>query len=541
VENLSRTRGLLRAVFRAGRSEASRSGEQQRPAARKRALRKQSSAKGRLDHGPPVAVIDIGSNSVRLVVYEGLTRSPTPIFNEKVLAGLGREVQSKGLLAPEAVSVATASLRRFRALCDTLQVKQVLGIATAACRDARNGPAFIREAERICRSRIDVLSGRREAHLSALGIVSGFYKPDGIVGDLGGGSLELVDVRGSRIRPGLTLPLGGLALQDSSNRSLKKAEKIVESAIGKASLLSLGKGRTFYAVGGAWRALARLHMAQTGYPLHVMHGYTMRAKEAIEFCDLVRRVSPESLAQVEVVSSARRPLLGYAALVLEHAIRKAKADRVVVSALGVREGLLYSMLGSSEKAEDALITAAQNVNLLRSRAPKHGEELIAWTDRFMATTGIDETPSEKRLRHAACLIADIGWRTHPDYRGEQALNVISHADFVAVDHPGRAFLALSVFFRHVGLVSEDLSPRLRELATSRILDRARVLGGTMRVAYMISASMPGVLPNTPMRVERGKLVLQMKGKYAALAGDRVGTRLRQLARLIGREPMIVTR
>lgn len=497
-------------------------------------------AKGRLDHGPPVAVIDIGSNSVRLVVYEGLTRSLTPIFNEKVLAGLGREVQSKGLLAPEAVTIAMASLKRFRALCDTLKVDRVLGIATAACRDARNGPAFIREAERVCRTRIDVLSGRREAQLSALGVVSGFYKPDGIVGDLGGGSLELVDVRGSRIKPGVTLPLGGLALQDASNKSLKKAEKIVERAIGKTTVLQQGKGRTFYAVGGAWRALANLHMAQTGYPLHVMHGYTMRAKEAIEFCELVRRVSPESLAQVEVVSSARRPLLGYAALVLEQAVRKSKVDRVVISALGVREGLLYSLLSEREQAEDALISAARNVNLLRSRAPRHGEELMAWTDRFMATTGIDETGSEKRLRHAACLIADIGWRTHPDYRGEQALNLISHADFVAVDHPGRAYLALAIFFRHVGLVSEDLSPRLRELATSRILDRARVLGGTMRVAYMISASMPGVLPNTPMKVERGKLVLKMKGRYAALAGDRVGTRLRQLARLIGREPMIVT-
>ena len=503
--------------------------------------RKKLSAKGRLDHGPPVAVIDIGSNSVRLVVYEGLTRSPTPIFNEKVLAGLGREVQSKGMLAPESIAVAMASLRRFRALCDTLEVKRVLGIATAACRDARNGPAFIREAERVCGTSIDVLSGRREAQLSAYGVVSGFYKPDGIVGDLGGGSLELIDVRHSRIRPGVTLPLGGLALQDASSKSLKKADKIAESAIGKASLLSAGKGRAFYAVGGAWRALARLHMAQTGYPLHVMHGYTIRAKEAMEFCDLVRRVSPESLAQVEVVSSARRPLLAYAALVLEHAVRKSKADRVVISALGVREGLLYSLLDERERAEDALISAARNVNLLRSRAPKHGEELVAWTDRFMATTGIDETPSEKRLRHAACLIADIGWRTHPDYRGEQALNLISHADFVAVDHPGRAYLALAVFFRHVGLVSEELSPRLRELATSRILDRARVLGATMRVAYMISASMSGVLPNTPMRVERGKLVLKLPGRYAALAGDRVATRVRQLARLIGREPVILTR
>src|SRR4051812_20598526 len=138
-------------------------------------------AQGRLDHGPPVAVIDIGSNSVRLVVYEGLTRSPTPIFNEKVLAGLGREVQSTGLLAADAVEKALASLRRFRALCDRMHVDKLWSIATAACRDARNGAAFVAEAERVCRCKIEILSGKREAELSARGVVSGFYKPDGIV------------------------------------------------------------------------------------------------------------------------------------------------------------------------------------------------------------------------------------------------------------------------------------------------------------------------------------------------------------------------
>lgn len=498
------------------------------------------SAQGRLDHGPPVAVIDIGSNSVRLVVYEGLTRSPTPIFNEKVLAGLGREVQSTGLLAADAVDTALRSLKRFRALCDTLQVKRTLVLATAACRDAQNGKAFIAEAERICRTRIEVLSGKREAHLAALGIVSGIYKPDGIVGDLGGGSLELTDVYGAHVGAGVTLPLGGLALQDASGKSIKKAGKIVERALAHVPALAAGKGRAFYAVGGAWRSLAGLHMAQTGYPLHVMHGYTLRARDAIEFCELVHRVNPESLSRIEVVANARRPLLPYAALVLENVIRRAKPDHIVISALGVREGLLYSLLPERERKQDALIAAAENLNILRSRAPRHGEELIDWSDRLIASSGIDETQQETRLRHAACLLADIAWRTHPDYRGDQSLNIISHADFVAIDHPGRAYVALAIFFRYVGVASEDVSPRLRELASSRVLDRARVLGAIMRVAYMISASMPGVLPNTPLVVEKGKLVLRLKGKYAALAGERVATRMKQLGRLIGREAEIVT-
>ena len=498
-------------------------------------------AQGRLDYGPPVAVIDIGSNSVRLVVYEGVTRSPTPLFNEKTLAGLGREVQTKGLLAADAVEKALGALKRFRALCDTMQVAKLWVLATAACRDARNGNEFIATAEQICRTSIDVISGQREAELTALGVVSGFHQPDGIVGDLGGGSLELVDVRGARIKPGATLPLGGLALQDRSGRSVKKAEKIVKDALGDLALLKGGEGRSFYAVGGTWRALAHLHMAQTGYPLHVMHGYTIRAREAMEFSRLVSRVNPETLSQIEVVASARRQLLPYAALVLEHIVRRAEPVDVVFSALGVREGLLYSLLDADERKKDALIIAAAELNQLRARSPQHGEELIAWTDMFMNSSGIDERAEEKRLRHAACLLADIGWRAHPDYRGEQSLNVIAHAGFVGVDHPGRAYLALAVFFRHVGLLhDEELSLRIRELASTRMLDRARVLGAAFRVAYMVSASQPGVLPRTPLRVERHRLTLRLEAEHGALAGERVSTRLKHLARLVGREPVVIT-
>jgi exopolyphosphatase / guanosine-5'-triphosphate,3'-diphosphate pyrophosphatase len=494
------------------------------------------SAQGRIDTGPPVAVIDIGSNSVRLVVYEGLTRSLTPIFNEKVLAGLGREVLSTGLLPDDAVAKALEALARFRALCGVMRVGRTLAIATAACRDASNGRDFIAQAEKVSGVPITILSGRREAELSALGIISGIHEPDGIVGDLGGGSLELTDVRRRKLKGGLTLPLGGLALQDLSSKSIAKAERITREELGDVPFLRNGRGRDFYAVGGTWRSLTRLHMFQTGYPLHVMHGYVIPASEALEFSRLVRRVDPETLSKIEIVTTARRPLLAYAAVVMEQVVRIAKPRRIVVSALGVREGLLYSMLSEAEKKRDALMAAAQELNVLRSRSPRHGEELVTWTDRFMASTGIEETAEEIRLRRAACLLADIGWRAHPDYRGEQSLNIISHAAFVGVDHPGRAFIALAVFFRHVGLIDDVLSPHVRELATARMIDHARILGAAMRVAYLVSGAMPGVLPNTPMTVQRGKLTLTLDGKYRALAGERVFARLRQLARLIGREP-----
>lgn len=495
----------------------------------------------RIGSGPSVAVIDIGSNSVRLVVYEALTRTQTPVFNEKVLAGLGREVASTGLIAQDAIDKALAALKRFRALCDAMGAGRAFAIATAACRDARNGAAFITQAEAACGVPITVLSGKREAELSALGIISGIYQPDGIVGDLGGGSLELTDVHGHRLKSGTTVPLGGLALQDVSERSLVKAEKIVRQTLGQQQILKAGRGRDFYAVGGTWRALAKLHMSQVGYPLHIMHGYTLEAEEALEFSRLVQRADPETLSKIESVNAARRPLLGYAAVVLEHVVRIGRPQQVVVSALGVREGLLYSMLDPEERRRDPLLAAAAELNALRSRSPRHGQELIDWTDRFMESSDIDETAEEKRLRHAACLLADIGWRAHPDYRGEQSLNIISHAAFTGVDHPGRAFLALTVFFRHEGLAAladDHLSPHVRELATARLLDHARILAATMRVAYLVSGAMPEVLPSTPLEVERGKLKLRLRGKFANLAGERLFGRLKQLARLIGKEPVM---
>jgi exopolyphosphatase/guanosine-5'-triphosphate,3'-diphosphate pyrophosphatase len=212
----------------------------------------------------------------------------------------------------------------------------------------------------------------------------------------------------------------------------------------------------------------------------------------------------------------------------------------VFSALGVREGLLYSLLKRRDQEKDALIEAARHLNQLRSRSPQHGEELITWTDRLLSSSGLEESGEERRLRHAACLLADIGWRAHPDYRGEQSLNIIAHGGFSGIDHQGRAYLALAVFFRHVGLVMDDeLSPRLRELVSTRMLDRARVLGSALRLAYVVSAAMPGVLPRTSLAVERHRLALHLPGTFAALAGDRVLSRLRSLARLIGREPVML--
>ena len=490
-----------------------------------------------------VAVIDIGSNSVRLVVYESMARSLITIFNEKALCGLGREVQTTGLLAPDAVAKALTSLRRFRALCRVMKVGRVHAIATAACRDASNGPDFIAEAERICGGKIEILSGPREAKLSALGVISGVHKPDGIVGDLGGGSLELVDVRGSRVGGGVTLPLGSLALQDLSHKSLKRAERIVSKELSGVAQLKAGRGRTFYAVGGTWRALARIHIIQAEYPLGVMHGYSIPAHEALDFAQRLRRLaSANMLANIEAVADARRPLLTYAALVLEYVIRVARPKTIVFSTFGVREGLLYEKLPEAERAKDGLISAAQDLNVLLSRSARHAQELIEWTDRLVRIAKLRETDEDRRLRHAACLLSDIGWRVHPDHRGEQTLNLITNGNFGSISHQGRAFVALSVFYRYAGLSEQNEPPAIVQgLVPPAMLERARLLGAAFRVAHLISAARPGVLPATHFRSRGRELTLLFEHRLVDLVADRVGSRFKQLARLVGRTGSIVRR
>lgn len=493
-------------------------------------------AQGRLKVGEPVAIIDIGSNSVRLVAYEGLTRSPTPIFNEKVLAGLGRDVLSTGMLPKDGMAKAIEAIKRFRVLVDIMGIRTLRVIATAAARDAKNGEEFLQACSEIVRTEVELIPGKREAELSALGVACGIHKAEGLVGDLGGGSLELIDVDGQNLGQGITLPLGVLSLLDRAEGNLKKAQKLVRDALEDLPQIKAGKGKAFYAVGGTWRSLARLHMNQRGYPLNVMHNYVIPVKDAEEFAELVERVEADTLDKIESVSAARRPLLGYGAVVLEELIRKAKPSEVVISALGVREGLLFDALSEEQLKQDPLLVAAREFNTLRSRSPAHGEDLIRWTDSLMESSNIEESRDEKRLRHAACLLADIGWRAHPDYRGEQSLNIIANASFIGVDHQGRAYLALAVAYRHMGLSDDAVSPRLRELVSSRMLDRARILGGAMRLAYLVSAAMPGVLSRTPLICRDGKLNLTIPKDLAPLAGDRVFNRLKGLARIIGRSP-----
>ena len=495
-----------------------------------------SLSQGRLQDRKPISVIDIGSNSIRLVVYEGIVRSPTVLFNEKMLAGLGRGIVSTGKLDPEAVTRSMEEFRRFRALSEQAGAEELHVIATAAAREAENGPDFIHRAEKVLGTDIRVLSGREEAYYSALGVISAFHPADGIAGDLGGGSLELVDVKGDAIGHGITLPLGGLRLQDMAKNSFAAAAKIVREQIARAELLAEGEGRTFYAVGGTWRNLARLHMLTTNYPLAVMHNYQMTIANSVGFLQKVARGEIDKIKGIEGVSKARRALLPYGAIVLLEIIAAMKPSQIAVSALGVREGFLYSLLDEEERATDPLISASEELALLRARSVTHAHELVDWTSDALKAFDIEETEDEARLRHAACLLADIGWRAHPEDRGTQSLNIIAHASFIGVDHPGRLFLALVNAFRNDGVFNDAVAPELKTLATPRYVERAKLLAAMMRVVYLLTASMPGVMPRLKwMRGDNDTLVLVIPPELSSLYGERPVGRLAQLAKISGRK------
>ncbi len=486
----------------------------------------------------PVAVVDIGSNSVRLVVYDGLRRSPTPIFNEKILCGLGRGVATKGKLADDGVPRALAALKRFRALARQMGARDVYAVATAAAREAENGDEFVARAEKALGAGIRVLTGKEEARFAALGVISGIPNADGLVGDLGGGSLELIDIKDGKLREGVTLPLGPLRLMDVSGGSIEKSKKIIDETLAKSGILARLKGRTFYAVGGTWRNLAKLHMAQSHYPLHVLHSYRLTRAQAMSLSGLVSHLSPASLRDVREVSKSRADTMPFGALVLERLLNQSVPSGVEISVYGVREGLLFSKLGTRKRQSDSLLSSCWDFARRYARSPEHELELCDWTDQIFGSRGLPETADQKRLRYASCLLADIGWRAHPDYRAERSLSMISQAAFVGIDHPGRVFLALTVFYRYDG-EGED-GDGLSRLLSDEDHQRAHLLSSVFRLAYILSAAMPGMLPNIGLKLPDNKtLVLSLPRKHADLAGERVSKRLSSLAAEMGRTGKVV--
>jgi exopolyphosphatase/guanosine-5'-triphosphate,3'-diphosphate pyrophosphatase len=490
-------------------------------------------AQGRIKGAKPVAVLDIGSNSVRLVVYERHARALTPLYNEKSACALGRGVGQTGRLADANVAQALNAIKRFALVARMMRVGKVFVLATSAVRDAANRQEFVDAVEALMDSKVQVLSGEEEAHFAALGAVAGMPGFAGIVGDLGGGSLELSSILNGSDTDGQSFELGVIRLQDDSSGSPSRAGAIIRERLLRSSLAKAGKGSSFAAIGGTWRSLAKLHQVVRGYPLHMVQHYVVSAEDMIGFCaGIVGAGSLKNYPGADNVSSSRRELVPFGAAVLAEVLKVGQFDNVVFSALGVREGYLYGILDKREQAIDPLIQGAEELSVLRSRSPAHASDLIEFTGQFLAVSGTAESPEQTRLRAVACLLADISWRAHPDYRGSQSVDAVAYGSLSGIDHPSRAFLAQVIAIRYDGLKSKSAAP-LAPLGTPEMTQRARLLGALFRVAYPMTAAMPGILPRIRFDVAGSALSLILPGDLAFLDGEHLQGRLDQFAGVAG--------
>lgn len=453
------------------------------------------------------------------MTYAGAARARDPVFNEKVLAGLGKG-EPGGPLPAKGRARALAELARFRRLIDAMKVADVHVVATAAARDSADGADFVREVRSLgldCR----VLGAQEEARLAGLGVVYSIPAADGIVGDLGGGSLELVEVARGRTHGGLSMPLGVLRV-DPDPAGRKAAAKLVRQAVAESGLRTAG--RPLYLVGGSWRALARIDMAMTDFPLPITHEYRMAPNRSAALAKVT--AAADSL-YLKAAPGPRHATAPVAAMVLDVLVEELQPSALIVSAAGIREGLLLSKMRASMRARDPLIEAARELASADSRFGQHGDKL----DRWMAPLFADDRPGLRRLRHAACLLADVAWKANPAFRAERAIETALHGNWFGIDAPGRVLLAqaLSSSFGNADLPD----PRLDELCDEADLARAHQWGLAIRLGQRLSAGVGTLLDRVPLIVGDDGLGLELKRGDETLAGEMVAARLRRLADAVG--------
>ncbi|KAA2215309.1 Ppx/GppA family phosphatase [Pseudoroseomonas oryzae] len=475
-------------------------------------------------------MVDLGSNSVRLVVFEGSGRNPLAIFNEKAVLGLGRGLQNTGKLNEQAVPQALTVLERYAAVARGMGVAPLEVLATAAVRDAENGPAFAAAiAERMPGVPIRILKGEEEASLSADGVLLGFPEADGILGDLGGGSLEVVEL--TQGRPGATasLSLGAIRLADKAAGDVGRARGIAEAEMAKQPWLAHGKDRDLYLVGGAWRAIAKIHIAQTAYPLSIVHHYVMPREEVRDLCGVLTAATRRTLERLPGAPSKRLQDLPFAAVALRRLLRATGARRVVFSANGLREGWYARHLDAAVRAEDPLLAAGREMALRFARDPAMPAVLAAWTAPIFA----GETQASAALRHAACWLSDIGSHDHPDYRAEQSFLRVLRQPGIGLDHHERAFLALAVALRYEPELDAAWLGTARALLDSGSQRRAEMLGAALRLAYTLSGGTPTLLRDTELQLGADRLTLRLVEGGGLFAGDSVQRRVEALAAVLG--------
>lgn len=474
-----------------------------------------------------IGVIDVGSNSVRMVVFEGDCRSPAVLFNEKVTCALGARLDETGGLDPKGKRRAIGALRRYAAIASGLHVGALAAVATAAVRDASDGVGFCAEVEAATGIRLAIASGADEARLAAQGVIFGDPGANGVVADLGGASLELCRIEDGHPGRGVTTPLGPLRLGGAGPGDASGAD--IAACLSRLSSEFRLDGGRLYLVGGAWRALARVHMERIDYPLRVLHEYTLPAGQALELADWAAATAPEAMAGLAGLSDSRAPVLPLAGRLLRHLVEVLRPGDIMVSGFGLREGVCLEHMPASVRAQDPLIAACEAAENLRARAPGFGPELAAWVKTVLPP----KDAAEDRLIDAAARLVDVNWRTHPDYRVAGSWETVTRPTITAVGHAGRVFLGviLSTRYKRSRRVLEQ-SP-MPGLLDAGAIERAVRLGLAFRLGAVLSGSTPGILPGCRAVHGPGRLDLRLEGRALDLAGDEVEKRLRHLTGELG--------
>ncbi len=471
------------------------------------------------------AIIDIGSNSVRLVVYDGPRRIPFILFNEKVMAGLGASLGKTGRIEPEAMDRGLRAIGRFAHLCRAMAVEDVRCVATAAVRDASNGPEFIARAAAMGLT-IELLSGAQEAIAAGYGVLSGIPGANGIVGDLGGGSLELARIRDGAVHQTISLPLGVLRLPEIRAKGYSVLERYVKKMLVKTGWQA-EPGLPFYLVGGSWRALARFDMQLTLFPLPVVHQYEMPATRAEQLTRIVSHVGKARLKDIPAITGSRIPTLPDAAALLSVMVRQLGSARLIVSAYGLREGLLFEDLPAEIRGHDPLLVAAEAEGEAQARFPGHGDMI----ERWIAPLFLEDGSRWRRIRRAACLLADVGWRANPDFRAERGVEIALHGNWVGIDAEERAMLAQALYSNFGG--GSTIPAEIADMAPQDMLRRATLWGLAIRLGQRLSGGVEGPLYAARLEIENGTLTLRLVDKDVDLYGEAVERRLRHLAQAMG--------
>jgi len=467
---------------------------------------------------------------VRLVVFEGRGRNPIAIFNEKAVLRLGRGLATTGRLHEAGVAQGLRVMTRYNAIARAMGADPFEVLATAAVRDASNGPEFVAALEaRMPGVPIRVLSGEQEAALSSAGVLCGIPEANGILADIGGGSLEVVRVGAGAVLRAQSLGLGVIRLSDRAEGDLARARTIADADLSTVPWLAEGEERDLYLVGGAWRALAQVQMYLASYPLHIVHHYTITRDAGRDLAALMLSSPRRVLERLPGAPRRRVEDLPFAATVLRRLLRQTGARRIVFSANGIREGWFMQQVPPEARAEDPLVALGHEIAARYGRDVRLPPALVDWTAPLFP----DETAQQARLRVAACWMSDVGSQDHPDYRAEQAFFRVLRQPGVAMDHPSRAFLALTLALRYEAELDAPYLGTGRALLEPAAVGRAEILGSALRLAYSLSAGTPELLAGANLRVLPGRLTLRLAEGSGVFAGDPIQRRLARLGLAMG--------